>query len=134
MRLILIRHGQTPSNVLNLLDTSVPGPELTELGLRQAQALPDALARNLPEVSIAALYASSQTRAQQTAAPLAAALGLDVQIREGIREIAAGEMEMKGDPPSVIAYLRTARSWLQGQLDVRMPGERPAGRRDGTKR
>lgn len=122
MRLILIRHGQTPSNVLNLLDTSVPGPELTELGRRQAQAVPAALAVSLPDESIAALYASTQTRAQQTAAPLAAALGLELQVREGIREIAAGELEMKGDPPSVIAYLSTARSWLQGRLDVRMPG------------
>ena len=122
MRLILIRHGQTPSNVLNLLDTSVPGPELTELGQRQAQAVPAALAAVLPGERIGALFASTQIRAQQTAAPLAEALGLDLQVREGIREIAAGELEMKGDPPSVIAYLSTARSWLQGKLDVRMPG------------
>ena len=34
MRLLLIRHGQTPSNVLGLLDTAVPGPGLTDLGDR----------------------------------------------------------------------------------------------------
>jgi probable phosphoglycerate mutase len=122
MRLILIRHGQTPSNVLNLLDTSVPGPGLTELGQRQAQAVPAALAAALPNEPIAALYVSTQIRAQQTAAPLAEALGLELLVREGIREIAAGELEMKGDLPSIFAYLRTARSWLQGQREVRMPG------------
>ena len=34
MRVVLIRHGQTPSNVLGLLDTAVPGPDLTDLGQR----------------------------------------------------------------------------------------------------
>ena len=31
MRLLLIRHGQTPSNVDYLLDTAVPGAGLTAL-------------------------------------------------------------------------------------------------------
>ncbi|MCZ2402261.1 histidine phosphatase family protein [Paenarthrobacter sp. Z7-10] len=121
MRLILIRHGQTSSNVLNLLDTSVPGPGLTDLGARQAQALLAALA-GLTGTQPSALYASTQTRAQQTAAPLAAALGLTVQVRDGLREIAAGELEMKGDVPSIMAYLSTVRNWLLGDLEVRMPG------------
>ena len=38
MRLMLIRHGQTPSNVLGLLDTAIPGPGLTDLGREQAAA------------------------------------------------------------------------------------------------
>ena len=45
MRLILVRHGQTPSNIHGLLDTDAPGPGLTELGLAQAEAVPDALAQ-----------------------------------------------------------------------------------------
>lgn len=44
MRLLLVRHGETPSNVDRLLDTAVPGPGLTRLGERQAAALPEALA------------------------------------------------------------------------------------------
>ena len=35
MRLILVRHGQSPSNIERLLDTTSPGPSLTELGLEQ---------------------------------------------------------------------------------------------------
>ena len=31
MRLVLIRHGQTPSNVCGLLDTAPPGPGLTHI-------------------------------------------------------------------------------------------------------
>ena len=38
MRLILVRHGQTPSNIERLLDTGAPGPGLTELGLAQSGA------------------------------------------------------------------------------------------------
>ena len=55
MRLLLIRHGQTPSNVLGLLDTAVPGPGLTDLGQQQAAALPETLA----DYRIDAIYASS---------------------------------------------------------------------------
>ena len=35
MRLLLIRHGETPGNVLGQLDTAHPGPGLTDLGERQ---------------------------------------------------------------------------------------------------
>ncbi|WVT79909.1 histidine phosphatase family protein [Pengzhenrongella phosphoraccumulans] len=124
MRLILVRHGQSPSNVLHLLDTAEPGPGLTDLGAHQAVVLAAALARE----RIGAVYASSLLRAQQTAAPVAAALGLDVQVRAGIREVAAGELEMRGDVASVERYLRTVFAWPAGDLDRRMPGVRTATR------
>lgn len=91
MRLYLIRHGQTPSNVQRLLDTGEPGPGLTELGRQQAEALPEALAG----AGIEALYASSLVRTQLTARPLADALGLEPAIRPGLREIGAGDLEME---------------------------------------
>jgi broad specificity phosphatase PhoE len=118
MRLLLIRHGQTPSNVLGALDTLVPGPGLTELGHEQAAAIPTALA----EESIGALFASVQTRAQLTAAPLAASLGLTVQVREGLREIGAGDLEMKTDAAAIQIYHEVAFGWAAGDLERRMPG------------
>ena len=60
MRLILIRHGQTTSNVDGLLDTAEPGAGLTSLGFVQAAALPDALGGE----SIELLYASTLVRAR----------------------------------------------------------------------
>src|SRR5665647_3502119 len=39
MRLILVRHGQTSSNISRALDTAEPGPDLTDLGRAQAAAL-----------------------------------------------------------------------------------------------
>ena len=123
MQLALIRHGQTPSNVLGLLDTGVPGPRLTDLGMEQAAALPTALSGQRIDV----LYASTQIRSQITAAPLAAERGLDIVIRDGLREIDAGELEMRGDDEAVRGYLTTVAAWMNGRLEVRMPGG-PDGR------
>lgn len=118
MRLLLIRHGQTPSNVAHLLDTAVPGPGLTELGERQAAALPEALAQE----RIDALYASTQLRAQLTATPLAEHAGLEIRVRDGIREVSAGDLEMRGDHEAVETYLTTILAWSDGKTDLRMPG------------
>lgn len=104
MRLILIRHGQTPSNVGHHLDTAEPGPGLTDLGHEQARELPAALAGE----PIDALYVSTLLRTQQTAAPLAEERGLALRIRRGLREITAGRLEMANDEESIRTYMRVA--------------------------
>ncbi|HXH35097.1 MAG TPA: histidine phosphatase family protein [Plantibacter sp.] len=118
MPLILIRHGQTSSNVAGLLDTAIPGAVLTPLGEQQAGALPRALAGE----AIEAVYASTAVRAQQTAAPLAAACSLPVLVRGGIREISAGDGEMLGTREAVQAYIDGIVAWAYGDLDARIPG------------
>ncbi|MFJ3777010.1 histidine phosphatase family protein [Streptomyces sp. NPDC090075] len=119
MRLLLIRHGQTPTNVEFLLDTAVPGPGLTALGERQAAALPAALA----EEDIEALYVSTLIRTRRTAAPLAAARGLDPIVRDGIREVFAGDLEMlPGHSEHGEEYMRTVFAWAGGDTGLRMPG------------
>ncbi|GAA3753858.1 histidine phosphatase family protein [Microbacterium kribbense] len=118
MRLVLIRHGQTPSNVRGLLDTRLPGPGLTRLGLQQAAALPDALAGE----DISAIYVSNMVRTQLTAAYLAADLDLETVERAGVREITSGDLEMRSDRASVERYLATVYDWTLGDLDRRMPG------------
>ncbi|MFC5213110.1 histidine phosphatase family protein [Streptomyces coerulescens] len=119
MRLLLVRHGQTPTNVDYLLDTAAPGPGLTELGERQAAALPAALTGE----DIGAVYASTLIRTQLTAAPLAADLGLEVLVRDGIREVSAGDLEMlPGDTEAGRVYMRTVFAWAAGDTELRMPG------------
>lgn len=118
MRLLLIRHGQTPSNVLGALDTARPGADLTSLGLTQAAAIPHVL-RDEP---IRAVFASPLVRTQLTAAPLAVARGLEVQVIEGIEEISAGDLEMRNDHDSARDYIETAWSWATGNLDPALPG------------
>lgn len=124
MRLHLIRHGQTPSNVRRLLDTGIPGPGLTELGREQAAALPEALR----DAGLAALYASDMVRTQLTARPLAEALGLEVAVRPGLREILAGDLEMADDDASVHTYLSTVFGWAEGDRTSRIPGSPEDGR------
>ncbi|MEC5190730.1 MULTISPECIES: histidine phosphatase family protein [unclassified Arthrobacter] len=117
MRLLLIRHGQTPGNVLGQLDTAHPGPGLTELGQRQAAAL----ARSLADQQIDLLYASTLIRTQITAAPLSAARGLGVEVLEGLQEIEAGSLEKLTDKESHVRYLGTVFGWAAGELHRRMP-------------
>ncbi|UCR87975.1 histidine phosphatase family protein [Mycetocola spongiae] len=117
MRLILIRHGQTPSNVAGVLDTRVPGPGLTERGHEQALIL----GRELDE-PIEAIFASVQVRSQITAAPLAERLGLEVAIREDLREIDCGEFEMRDDTDAIHGYHEALLAWVEGDRAVRMPG------------
>ncbi|ROP78519.1 putative phosphoglycerate mutase [Frigoribacterium sp. PhB107] len=118
MRLYLIRHGQTPDNIRGELGTTVPGPGLTDLGLEQAAALPEALAA----AGIGAMSTSTMLRTQLTAAPLAASLGLVPTVRDGLREVEAGELELRSDQEAVSTYLGTVLRWVDGDLDARVPG------------
>ena len=118
MRLFLIRHGQTPANVLGLLDTAHPGPGLTELGRLQAERLAD----NFATEPLDALYTSTLIRTHLTAAPLSASRGLHPEQLPGVHEIQAGALELRSDPASVRTYLETVSAWVQGERDVAMPG------------
>ncbi|CAN5439640.1 histidine phosphatase family protein [soil metagenome] len=119
MRLLLIRHGQTPANVLGALDTAAPGPGLTELGRAQAAAVPEALAGE----RIDGIYASRLVRTQQTAAPLARVNGeMHRVVLPGIHEIEAGRLEGRRDKRSITKYMETVWAWRSGSLDARMPG------------
>lgn len=123
MRLILVRHGETPSNVKYLLDTAPPGATLTDLGHQQAHAL----VQLFDGQPVDAIYVSDLVRTQLTATPLARARGLTPVIRPGLREIQAGAEEMlayapgewdRAHPPR---YFTALASWADGDLGARMP-------------
>ena len=118
MRLLLIRHGQTPHNVTGALDTAFPGAGLTELGQRQASAVPAALA----DEDVSAVYASPLVRTQLTGSPLAQERSIEVHVREGLEEIAAGAFEMRSDLEAVEAYLGGLAAWLHRDLDHALEG------------
>lgn len=130
MRLLLIRHGQTPCNVSGELDTAVPGARLTGLGTAQARAVPAALT----EEKVSGIHSSVLVRTQLTAAPLAHVRGLAVQVRPGLEEISAGELEMRGDEQARQAYASCLAAWMHGDLGRAMPagpdGHEFAGRFD----
>jgi len=68
------------------------------------------------------VYASTLTRAQQTAAPYAESIGLPVVVRDGLREISAGVLELRSDAESMATYFSTVAAWHAGDLARRMPG------------
>jgi broad specificity phosphatase PhoE len=118
MRILFVRHGQTPANVAGILDTAAPGPGLTDLGTRQAQAIVDALGHE----TIGAIYVSKLVRTHETAAPLAAALGLTPIELPGTHEIEAGDVEGRSDHEAVRTYLTTVFAWGSGDPSPVMPG------------
>lgn len=115
MRLILVRHGRTPSNVGFLLDTAEPGADLDEDGLEQAASLVERLSHH----RIDAIYTSTLVRTQQTAQPVAEHRGLVLQVLPGLREVSAGDDEMSMD---ATRYIGTLIAWGRGELDARIPG------------
>lgn len=117
-RLVLVRHGQTDANVRRELDSVPPGAPLNELGLAQAAALGERLSTS-PVVRV---HASRATRAQQTAAPAAAAHGLDVEVLDGVHEVFVGDLEGRSDRQAREQFDIVYTAWWNGDLDARMPG------------
>lgn len=86
-RLLLIRHAHNDYLDSRRLAGRTPGVHLNDKGRQQAQALAD----RLSSWPIAAIYSSPMERALETAAPLAAARGLSVQILDDLNETDCGE-------------------------------------------
>ncbi|WP_264075193.1 histidine phosphatase family protein, partial [Mycolicibacter minnesotensis] len=113
--LTFIRSAESLSNAANLVDTSVPGPALSPLGFGHAVAAANELRAN----GYDGVYASTALRAQQSAEPLAQALGLPVTVLPGLRQIEAGKYE--GLPVPETHVTETA-AWLDGDLSTGIPG------------
>ena len=82
----LIRHADALPGAAELQPGDYDAQSLSELGRQQAEAL----AARLRGIHFDALYSSPLLRTRQTAAPLAALLGLPVETVEDLREIALG--------------------------------------------
>jgi len=113
-----VRHAQSEANASGLLDTAVPGPGLSPAGKSQAEQVAHQLAREHYD----AVYASTMARAQQTAAPLAAELGEQVEVLPGIQEINAGWFEGKPVSMDPSTYLLAPADWLKGDVGDSIPG------------
>ncbi|CPR13533.1 lpqD [Mycobacterium bohemicum DSM 44277] len=114
--LTFIRHAQSQSNASGTIDTSVPGPGLTPEGESQAQQLAHT------HHDYDAVYASTMVRAQQTAAPLAAELGKQVEVLQGLQEIDAGWYEGKPVTMAPSTYMLAPVDWLNGDRQDSIPG------------
>jgi hypothetical protein len=100
---------------MTVVNTLVPGPDLTDTGEQQADDLVKVLSGN----GIDEIYASAKIRSQETATPLAEALNFPIQVLPGLNEIDAGIFEgipvNVGDLPLGGAlYLLAPLAWTLG--------------------
>jgi probable phosphomutase (TIGR03848 family) len=84
---LLVRHGQTSTTGVTLPGRA-PGLHLAEKGREEATDVAGRIARLR---RVAAVYASPLERAQETAAPIAAAAGLSVTTEPGLLECDYGD-------------------------------------------
>ncbi len=84
-RLLLLRHGQTAMSAARRY-SGRGDPELTELGLAQAQAVAAGIHTIDGAGSTGVVLCSPLGRAQQTAEPVAKALGVPVTTHDGLLE------------------------------------------------
>lgn len=120
-RLVLLRHGRTAWNHAHRVQGQMES-ELDELGHRQAAGAARVLAKMAP----AALWTSDLVRAQQTAAYVARATGLEPRTDPRLREYFLGDRqgltheEYRAAAPEEFARFRT------GDFDVVPGGEKGA--------
>ncbi len=88
LTLYLLRHGQTECSRDNAFCGSID-PQLTADGIEMAQAFAGAY----DCVDWRAIYASPMQRTIATATPLAQKLGVELELREGLKEINYGKWE-----------------------------------------
>ncbi|MGY2048074.1 histidine phosphatase family protein [Methylobacterium sp. JK268] len=111
----LVRHG-AHGHLDRTLCGRMPGVSLGEEGQAQARAVAARLARE----GLGAVYASPLERAQETAAPIAAAAGLDLRTLPALNEIDFGAWsgrsfeDLRGDP--------RWRYWNSARHVTRPPG------------
>ena len=69
------------------------------------------------------IYASDMVRTQQTAAPMAKALGEQVTVLPGLNEISAGWFEGRATlDKAAITYMVAPADWLRGDTSFAIPG------------
>jgi probable phosphoglycerate mutase len=116
VEVVLVRHGASEAALPGQRFAMVDGqgdPALSPVGQEQARSV----AATLGTGSFSGIFASGLRRTQETAAPLAAALGLEVAALPGLREIKLGELEggeyrikvAEGDP--LVAEVARQERW-----------------------
>lgn len=115
MELILIRHG-LPEKIVND-DGSPADPPLSAEGHSQAEKM----AAFLEGESIDRLYSSPMQRAHQTALPLAATTGLEIELEEGVAEYDKdSEAYIPVEELKALDYDRWLRL-MNGETDINFP-------------
>jgi len=120
----LIRHGESVSNQAGRVQGQAD-VELSALGKTQAEQVA-AWSRSIavpPGRSvIGEIWSSPLRRARETAAPIAAALGLEVLVEERLAELHAGIFQGHLWADLEATFPEEVARWRSGDVDYRIPG------------
>ncbi len=111
---LLVRHG-AHGRLGRHLDGRRPGVHLSDEGGAQAERVAERLAGE----AVTAVHSSPLERARETAAPIAATLGLPVTVDPGLLEIDFGEWS--GRSFDELALLDAWRRWNAARSTARTP-------------
>jgi probable phosphoglycerate mutase len=122
--LLLVRHGESIPARDDVPFPLVDGqgdPELDPVGHEQAERVAD----RLQHEDIAAIYVSTLRRTAQTAAPLAARLGITPRVEPDLREVGLGDWEGTFRQHIADGHPLAREMYLQQRWDV-IPNAEPA--------
>ena len=105
-RIFLVRHGATTLSSEDRFAGATDVP-LSDAGREQVHRL----AERLADDNLTAIYASPLSRTMETARILAEPHGLEVQIRDGFREISHGRWEQKTRHEVDLEFPEEAAAW-----------------------
>lgn len=117
MRLFLVRHGRTASNVARVYAGRSDEP-LDATGRAQAREAGERLRGE----GVAALYSSPLRRARETAQIMAAALAAPVHVDDALTEMALGPWEGLSEDEVARRFPREWAVWTTTPSRLRLPG------------
>jgi len=117
--LTFIRNAQSEADAAGVINTDIPGPELSFEGKKQAQRVLHQAGHNNNFDSV---YASTRAEAQQTAVPIATQLQRRVVILDGLQPIEAGWFNGRPQTMAASTYLLAPIDWVNGDIRNSIPG------------
>ncbi|WP_144112085.1 histidine phosphatase family protein [Paraburkholderia sp. BCC1886] len=124
-QILFIRHGETEWNRIKRIQGHIDIP-LATTGVEQAQRLAQRLAQEAQEAQdgemrLDGIYSSDLQRAQQTAQPIADALGLPLQLREALRERSYGAFQGLDSDEIAVRFPEPYAHWQTRDPDFAPP-------------
>lgn len=121
-QVLFIRHGETDWNRIKRIQGHIDIP-LAATGIAQAGQLARRLLRESKEgARLDAVYCSDLLRAQQTAKPFADALGLSLNLNDGLRERWYGDFQGHDSEEIRAKYPAEYAVWQSHDPDFAPPG------------
>jgi broad specificity phosphatase PhoE len=117
MKLYFVRHGESEANTQHVISNRESLFGLTTRGKGQAKAL----AQNLKNFPMTAIYSSPVLRARETAEILSQEFHLPYQSTEALREYDCGILEERSDEVSWKLHSEIAEDWTVNHNYLRKP-------------